>query len=439
MKVIIAATPAAGHVDPVLGIARVLVNRGHEVHVCTGRRFHARVTSVGARFIPLPASADFDGQDADREFPGRAGLTGLDALLFDFEHIFFGKMRVQYEGLLALIDTVRPDAIIADMLFFGIVPLMLLPRDSRPLIGICGITFLGLPRDDGMPHGPAIPVLGADRSAAPPLAMLEGARAAMMPLQTMYEARLRDFGIEPVGTALDVTTSHADIFWQGGVPALEYPRESLPEHVNFVGRWPQSPATAALPDWGDELRDGRNIVFVTQGTVANGDLDTLVLPTMRALAHRNDLLVVATTGGRDPGDLARKLPSNARIATYLPLDWLLPRVHAMVTNGGFGTVIQALAAGVPLVVAGATEDKPEIAARVARSGAGIDLKSENPGETALCQAVENVLDQPHYRAAARQLADAFSCHDAETIIETGLMRGLSAHPFADGEDVMAAA
>lgn len=425
MKVIIAATPATGHVNPVLGIARTLVNRGHEVHVYTGHRFRAQVDAVGARFSPLPAFADFDGQNIEQAFPGRAELTGAEAFVFDFKHIFFGKMRAQYEGLQALVDAVEPDVVISEMLFFGIVPLMLQPRATRPLVAICGITFLGVPRDDGMPHGPAIPFLGDDRSAAPPPEMIEGAKAAMAPLQTMYEAALRDLGIEPAGFALGVTTSHADIFWQAGVPELEYPRANLPPHVDFIGQWPALPAAAPLPDWADDLGDGRRIVFVTQGTVANGDLEKLVLPTMRALADRNDLLVVATAGGRDPGDLAQHLPANARIATYLPLDWLLPRVHAMVTNGGYGTVIQALAAGVPLVVAGATEDKPEIAARVARSGAGIDLKSESPGEVALGGAVNALLELPDYRNAARRLADAFAGHDAEAIVEHGLARALS--------------
>ena len=50
----------------------------------------------------------------------------------------------------------------------------------------------------------------------------------------------------------------------------------------------------------------------------------------------------------------------------------------MVTNGGYGGVQIALSYGVPLVVAGTTEDKPEVAARVAWSGAGINLKTATP-------------------------------------------------------------
>jgi hypothetical protein len=50
----------------------------------------------------------------------------------------------------------------------------------------------------------------------------------------------------------------------------------------------------------------------------------------------------------------------------------------MVTNGGYGGVQMALSYGVPLVVAGASEDKPEVGARVAWSGAGLNLKTGKP-------------------------------------------------------------
>ncbi|MGF7150025.1 UDP:flavonoid glycosyltransferase YjiC (YdhE family) [Sphingomonas zeicaulis] len=438
MKIVIAATPATGHVNPVLGAARTLVDQGHEVHVFTGQAFRARVESVGARLHPLPASADFDALDLDGSFPGRAGLTGMDVFNFDFKHIFFGNLAAQYRGLQALIAEIGPDAIIADAFFFGIVPLMLQPRERRPIVAICGVTFLGLPRADGLPHGPGLPFVDAGARPGQAAEMRAGAEAAMRPVQELYEAALRDVGVEPVGLALGVTTSHSDIFWQGGVPELEYPQSNLPPHLSFAGLWPATPAPVPPPEWAEDLDGARHVVFVTQGTVANGDLDKLVLSTMRALADRDDVLVVGTAGGRDPGALAAGIPANARLATYLPLDWLLPRIDAMVTNGGFGTVIQALAAGVPLVVAGATEDKPEVAARVARSGAGIDLKTERPDDAMLRSAVDALLYTPGHSAAAAGLKHAFARLDASRIITGQLLRAVTARRDADMQEPVAA-
>ena len=100
-------------------------------------------------------------------------------------------------------------------------------------------------------------------------------------------------------------------------------------------------------------------------------------PTIEALADEN-VIVVATTGGRDVSELNVPMPPNTYVAEYIPHDVLLPKVDVMVTNGGYGAVQRALATGVPLVVAGNTEDKPEVAARVAWSGAGINLRTGTP-------------------------------------------------------------
>jgi UDP:flavonoid glycosyltransferase YjiC (YdhE family) len=124
-------------------------------------------------------------------------------------------------------------------------------------------------------------------------------------------------------------------------------------------------------------------------------------------------LVVATTGGRPVEQLALgKLPSNARIAPFIPHSVLLPKTAAMVTNGGFGGVQIALRHGVPLVVAGATEDKPEVAARVAYSGAGLNLKTGTPTPTAVRRAVRATLDDGRLRTRALVLAAEYQRYDA---------------------------
>ena len=92
----------------------------------------------------------------------------------------------------------------------------------------------------------------------------------------------------------------------------------------------------------------------------------------------------------------------------------MPLVDAFVTNGGFGGVQYALAHGVPIVVGGATEDKPEVANRVARAGAGINLKTPRPTAAQVHDAVHAVLGTPTYREQARRLQAELARHDAPT-------------------------
>jgi UDP:flavonoid glycosyltransferase YjiC (YdhE family) len=48
------------------------------------------------------------------------------------------------------------------------------------------------------------------------------------------------------------------------------------------------------------------------------------------------MLVVATAGGRPVEAIPGVIPANARLASYLPFEWLLPKVDVLVTNGGYG-------------------------------------------------------------------------------------------------------
>jgi UDP:flavonoid glycosyltransferase YjiC (YdhE family) len=63
---------------------------------------------------------------------------------------------------------------------------------------------------------------------------------------------------------------------------------------------------------------------------------------------------------------------------------LLPHVDAMVTNGGYGGVQQALAHGVPLVVTGDSEDKPEVAARASTCARASPRRPWSPARCGGC-------------------------------------------------------
>lgn len=423
MKIIFAATPVAGHINPLLGQAKLLVEDGHEVVIYTGSTLRERVEATGAQIEVLPPEVDFDMRDVDRCFPARRHLDPIALALYDFGEVFIGSMPAQYRALCALLERFPADCIITEQCFFGIVPLLIRAPHERPVVIGCGISFLSIDRDDGLPHGLGLPYVADLAEAEEQRAtFLPLARTMLDPMQAIYDKMLRSMDLAPMGSPMSVIATQSDAFLQAGVPELDYPHADLPAHVRFVGAWPAGPSSVALPSWAHELDGTRSVVLVTQGTVANDDLGYLVLPTIRALAHREDLLVIATAGGGDIIELAAQLPANAKAASYLPLDWLMPKVDVLVTNGGFGTVTQALAAGVPIVVAGTTEDKPEIAARLQWSGAGIDLKTNAPTEDMLHEAVSDMLAAPAYRDRARQISVTFDTFDCAGILWETLER-----------------
>ncbi|MDW4574250.1 glycosyltransferase [Microbacterium sp. M3] len=405
---LLTCTPAHGHVMPLLQVARHLIGNGHDVRFLTSRRYAERVTGAGVPFLPLPADADVDLDDPDRAFPERAGLTGPAAIRFDMSNLFVRPSAAQLAAVRTALADRRTDAVLTEPLFLGAALLNRLPRAERPPLVALGIFPLGVKSRDTAPFGLGLPpmpgALGRLRnrvlSAVAERAIFGGVQ------READELSRREVGVPLGGFVLD-WPSRADAVVQLTVPAFEYPRSDLPATVHFAGPLPAQPSTAALPEWWSDLDGRRPVVHVTQGTVANADFAQLVLPTIEGLAA-SDRLVVVSTGGRPRTALPADLPANVRIAEYLPYDRLLPLVDVVVTNGGYGGVQQALAHGVPLVVAGQTEDKAEVSARVAWSGAGVDLKTNRPNAAQVARAVERVSADGRFRARAEALAAEFA-------------------------------
>ncbi len=165
--------------------------------------------------------------------------------------------------------------------------------------------------------------------------------------------------------------------------------------------------------------------------MANFDFSLLVGPTLAALANEPDLLVVATAGGRPIEAIPGPIPANARLASYLPFEWALAKADVLVTNGGYGSVNQAMSFGVPLVAAGLTEDKADVNVRVAWSGVGINLATNTPTPQALRNAVRAVLDQAGL-SHARIIDGGGVCRDRHSIRDSPDHQRCRAGPGAGG-------
>lgn len=407
-RIVVASVPATGHVTPLLPIARALVEAGHEVRWTSGTKHQARIGATGARFVPYRHTPMIDEARLNEAFPGRAGLSGLAAIKFDIRHVFLGFAPTMLRDLSELHAEQPMDLLIADMAFIGaqffheltrvpfvalnVAPLSLSSRDTAPF---------------GMGLAPSSSPLGRLRNRAL-MALMQD--ALLRSERDFYRDLRKQAGLAPRGWFMDFH-QRASLVLHPSIPSFEYPRSDLPANVHFIGMLPPEPAPdLPLPAWFGEL-EGKSVVHVTQGTIAN-QAPVLLRPTLSALA-RERVLVVATTGGRSPAELGlSQLPDNVRLAPFIPHAQLLPKTHVMITNGGYGGVQMALSHGVPLVVAGDTEDKPEVAARVSYARAGIDLRTGKPSPRQIARAVQRALRDPALRAQSTALAAEYARYDA---------------------------
>ncbi|WP_370416069.1 glycosyltransferase [Streptomyces fradiae] len=430
-KVLVAATPVSGHHGPLLRIASHLAAAGHEVVFLGGARFAEEVRAAGPEFRALPEEADYDDRDFSARFPERAHVpAGPAQTMWDVMHVFGDPTPHQHRALREILADFPATAVLYDNLFFGGVALSLADApDRRPTTYSVGISPLGVESRDTAPHvlGLLPPVDDAQRAeyAAIAARMAEQRAPLLTHLRACFDAAGAPLPEGPLGRTL---TDSADVFLQLTVPGFEYPRGDQPAGVRFVGAIPIPAADGQRrPAWWPELERaraaGRRIVVTTQGTLANTELNRLVVPTVRALADRPDVLVVAATGRPDAAEQCAAalapapVPGNAIVAGFVPFAELLPLADLLVTNGGYGGTQAALAHGVPLVVAGDTEDKPEVAARVEWTGTGVNLRTADPSDPVLREAVDTVLDTPTYRERATALAKEYAAHDALALID----------------------
>jgi MGT family glycosyltransferase len=399
---LVCSVPVHGHVTPLLAVARHLVGEGHRVRFLTGARYRARVEATGATFLPLPREADFDDRDLDTAFPGRVGRTGVAGIRYDLCTVFLAPAGAQLAAVDAAIEAEPVDAVLAETLFAGAAALLC--RPERPRVVNLGILPMSVRHPDVAPTGLGIrPMRGPFGRLRNAFLTAVSDRIVFAPVQRYAE---RVF-FSATGRAIDGPvldwTARADAVVQFTVPGFEYPRPGLADTVRFVGPMSHG-ATSDLPvpSWWSELDGMRPVVHVTQGTVANRDYGRLIRPAVEGLAY-DDVLMVVSTGGRDVSTLDFPLPANVRVAPYLPYDKLLPRTDVMISNGGYGGVHYAMEHGVPLVVAGKTEDKVEVAARVGWSGVGIDLRTDRPAPDDVAVAVRRVLADPRYRTASARI------------------------------------
>lgn len=402
-SILIASVPIHGHVTPLLAVARHLVERGDDVRFLTGARFADVVAATGARHIALPDEADYDDRvDPDVRFPERAALHGVKAVAFDIEHMFVRPVPAQVDAVLSTHAEHAVDVLLVDPTFAAASFLLAHPRPTRPAIVYCGVLPMAMSSPDVAPFGVGLPPARWGNRVRNAVLERMTRRVLSGVTDLSNEIHRRMHGTDLPFSVMD-GLRHADAVVQFTVLAFEYPRSDLPGHVHFAGPLSASGSQAPLPPWWGDLDGTRKIVHVTQGTIANKDYTQLIVPTARALAD-DDVLVVVSTGGR-PLDTLPILPANVRAAEYLPYDELLPRTDVFVTNGGYGGVQYALRYGVPIVATGGKEDKAEVGARVAWSGVGVQIRRERPAAPPLRRAVRRVLTDPSYRAAARRMAD----------------------------------
>ncbi|WP_445150369.1 glycosyltransferase [Baekduia sp. Peel2402] len=409
-RFLIATLPADGHLSPLLPLARELTARGHDVFWMTGPTRRARVEATGAAFLPFIDAWDLDFGGLDERFPARAEAKGVARFKHDMREIFIKMVPDQIADLQRHVANAQPDLLIVEPSFGAAAAAI--EEQTGLAWATFGIGALMMPSPDAPPFGLGLRPLrhGVLNRARNTVLNTLIDRTLFRSIEGDYRAMCAGVSITPNPGGLFATALSPHLYLHPSVPSFEFPRGNLPAQVCHVGpHLPAAPANVELPQWwGEMVADERPVVLVTQGTVAT-DPAELLLPTLNALAHE-PVQVIAVTGGPDPSSLP-SAPANARVERYIPFAALMPHADVYVTNGGYGGLHFAMSHGVPILSAGSTEDKADLAARVDWSGVGIGMRAQYAQPAKVRAAVRRLLDEDAFRARATQIADEMAAYD----------------------------
>jgi UDP:flavonoid glycosyltransferase YjiC (YdhE family) len=325
--------------EKITTIAEGLIRLGYPVIFVTGPDFKDYVESIGATYAPIEGkSAGMMSSETMAKF---ASLKGVEAQIFAFKEVFLNEIPAQHRTLQRVFSQIRethgenqPLIYMGDCSFAGIAPVMSGAPGIRPDAAIAiGVAPYTAASNDTFPFNSG---LQPDTSANSKRIHFEAHQAqyTKYPDSEWNEHTrevLRQVGAtESYSSMFDMFASASDTFLQYGVPEFEYPRSDFRPNLKFVGA-PLAVGIAerVLPEWWSDVLQakeaGKHIVAVTSSSVVFEN-NALTIPALEALKDRDDVLVIATLVTSDVEQMNYKIPDNARVAKFIPLDLVLPEV-----------------------------------------------------------------------------------------------------------------
>jgi MGT family glycosyltransferase len=202
----------------------------------------------------------------------------------------------------------------------------------------------------------------------------------------------------------------ANLVLHGTDIEFDPPPPSLPSHHHYVGPLLWEPP-GEVPSFLTE--PGAPWVLVSLSSLPQADELTLARAALQVLAEQR-VRVVLTLPETHPREKLGAIPTNARLAHYIPHTEVLKHSCLLVSHSGHGIVTKALSHGVPMVLVPWGRDQPGVAARAAALGvAHVVHRAEFvEREERLGIAIRQVLETPSYREQTERVAQRLRAHDA---------------------------
>jgi MGT family glycosyltransferase len=397
-RFLLAVIDAGGTVPPALSLGAELVRRGHQVRVLGDPTIETSAQAAGCAFSSWREAPHFNSL-AEQTAIIAALEGGNPYQAFRAAKDYAGKAMTSRFAR-DVISTVREspvDAILADGL-----PGILIGAHAtrRPTAALVAQTYVrptpGLPLlGTGWSPGHGFLVKARDKVIPKVAARL------LTPTLPRLNAVIERYELLPLDNVFELYDRCSRVLVMTS-PSFDFSAPQLPANVRYVGPQLDDPDWAASAKW--QRKGSEPLVLVATSSIYQDQVD--LLARIAAGLRQLPLRAVLTTGRAvDPAEI--QAGANVEVLQTAPHARVLREASVVVTHAGHGTVLKALAAGVPLVCIPMGRDQKDNTVRVLRLGAGIRL-SKKSTPTQIAAAITEILERPQYLAAARRFAEVLA-------------------------------
>jgi zeaxanthin glucosyltransferase len=200
------------------------------------------------------------------------------------------------------------------------------------------------------------------------------------------------------------------------VPAIDFPRQELPANFHYTGPFRRSRDEAFQLPPGDD----RPLIYCSLGTLQGSRAG--LFRRVAAACAKLDLRLLLTQGGSGSARLG-SLAGDPLVYDWVPQEAVLAHASLTICHGGMNTVLDSLAAGVPIVITPLAFEQAAIAERL-RYARVADVLAPRSSPRRIAEAMAVMLKAPVFRARARaiqrEISDAGGAAGAADLIEAAL-------------------
>ena len=401
MKIVVICWGSTGDVYPVLALSERLLERGHQVRVCSPALYRDKILEIGAEFYEIGVAFDL------AEFH-----AAMDAIIPKRDPTAMLRLIVE-EGIVRRGGKWYQDCLTAmkgfDIAICHSVDIPGQEAAIRNRIPWLTVTYCpGFIKSlDFAPY--PFPNWGRISNAL--VWKLVQLRLGSS-IDVLFNQFIKSVGGKPrTSVALDgMYSPHLNLI--AASPTLCPPADFPPNH-KFTGVWHLASANyIPPPELVNFLAEGSPPVIITFGSMGGSDGRETTEILIEAMKKVNQRAIIQAGWGK-LGTQERS--SDIYCTEYVPHQWLFPKGSCVVHHGGAGTTASVCRAKVPSVVVAHHADQPYWGKRLSDLGvAPRHLYRRSLTAKRLAERIQQVLETPAMTTRVQVLGEQMETEDGLT-------------------------